>query len=200
MRRILLTFLFALLAPLALAQSVGWVAGDSGDPSDLLLVFRGATPNNQPVLPAVSGFTFTFLGSSTQTSIVNGTMSQSVVLSYRLRSQAGGPVRIPAFDILTSAGNLHVPAYTGPNLPAAADLGVNSTLTSPANTYGAGEVFPLTYTVSVPGRAQSQLGSDITWTSDPLAAEAWSLPVQGNAVVNGEPRATVTVVLCFDGV
>ena len=125
MRRLflpLLPFLVALLAPLALAQSVNWAQGDSGDPSDLLLVFRGATPNGtQPVLPAVSGFTFTFLGSSSQTSFVNGVVSQAVVLSYRLRSQGGGPVRVPAFDVPTSAGTLHVPAFTGGNLPAAAD-------------------------------------------------------------------------------
>ena len=196
MRRLflpLLPFLVALLAPLALAQSVNWAQGDSGDPSDLLLVFRGATPNGtQPVLPAVSGFTFTFLGSSSQTSFVNGVVSQAVVLSYRLRSQGGGPVRVPAFDVPTSAGTLHVPAFTGGNLPAAADLGVKSTLATEGTTFWAGEVFPLIYTVSVPGRTQSQLGSDITWTADPLAAEAWSLPVQASAIVNGEPRANVT--------
>ncbi len=194
MRRLFLTFLFALLAPLALAQSVGWAPGDSGDPSDLLLVYRGTAPagNTQPVLPAVTGFTFTFVGSSSQTSIFNGAVSQAVVLSYRLRSQGGGSVRIPAFDVPTSTGPVRVSAYTGGTLPAAADLGVRSTLTTEATTFWAGEVFPLVYTVSVPGRTQSQLGSDITWNADPLAAEAWSLPVQSSSVVNGEPRANVT--------
>jgi uncharacterized protein YjeT (DUF2065 family) len=194
MRRLFLTFLFALLAPVALAQSVNWAPGDSGDPSDLLLVFRGATPSGpgQPILPAVSGFTFTYVGSAQQTSVINGVVSQSVVLSYRLRSQAGGPVRIPAFDVQTSAGPVRVPAYSGPALPAAADLGVRSTLAAEANTFWAGEVFPLTYVVSVPRRASSQLGSDIVWNSAPLAAEAWSLPVQSDVVVNGEPRVNVT--------
>jgi hypothetical protein len=193
MRRLFLPFLLALFAPLALAQSVNWAPGDSGDPSDLLLVYRGATPvGAQPVLPPVTGFTFTFVGSSSQTSFVNGVVSQAVVLSYRLRSQGGGPVRIPAFDVPTSAGPLRVPAYTGGTLPAAADLGVRSALATEGTTFWAGEVFPLTYTVSVPRRSSSQLGSDITWTADPLAAEAWSLPVQSDAIVNGEPRANVT--------
>jgi hypothetical protein len=201
MRRPFLTFLFAccailgplaLFAPAARGQTVNWVPGDSGDPTDLALVYRGATPAGQPLLPVVSGFTFTYVGSSSQTAFVNGVISQSVVLSYRLRSQGGGPIRIPAFDVPTSAGNIRVPAYNGANLPAAADLGVRSTLGTDKDTYWAGEVFPLTYIVSIPRRASSQLGSDIAWNAAPLAAEPWSLPVQAEAIVNGEPRVNVT--------
>ena len=64
MRRPLLPLLFALfailgsfflLAPRALAQTVTWSAGASGDPTDLVLVYRGTTPAGQPVLPTVTG-------------------------------------------------------------------------------------------------------------------------------------------------
>jgi hypothetical protein len=201
MRRLSLTLLFALfafvgplalLAPLARAQSVTWTPGDSGDPTDLLLVYRGVTPIGQPVMPQVTGFTFTYVGSTQQTSFVNGVVSQSVALSYRLRSQNGGAIRIPAFDVPTPAGNIRVPAYNGANLPAATDLGVRSTLATDKDNYWAGEVFPLTYVVSIPRRASSQLGSDIAWTAAPLAAEPWAPPVQAEAIVGGEPRINVT--------
>ncbi len=201
MRRPLLPLLFALfailgsfflLAPRALAQTVTWSAGASGDPTDLVLVYRGTTPAGQPVLPTVTGFTFAYVGSASSTSIFNGAVSQSVELSYRLRSQGGAAIRIPAFDVPTSTGVIRVPAYNGASLPAAADVGVRSTLATDKDTYWAGEVFPLSYVVIGPRRSSSQLGSDIAWTAAPLAAEPWSPPVQADAIVNGEPRINVT--------
>jgi len=186
MRRIFAFILVLLGASAVHAQSVRWEPADSGDPSELQLVFDECAPNGDPRLPAVDGLTLTLTGNSRQTNIINGSISQLVVLTYRARSRQTGPIQIPAFTIQTDKGPLKVAAYSGGSAGVASDLGTSSTLAAPTATFWAGEVFPLTYTLSVPRRYFNQLGSDIEWSASPLIVEEWSKPEPGRASANGD--------------
>jgi hypothetical protein len=180
-------------ALLVRAQSVHWETSDSGDTSEVQLVFEDCTPQNEQVsLPQMDGVTLALAGTATQTNIVNGTVTRLYVLTYRARSQRGGPVQIPAMTVATDKGAVRVAAFRGGNITAAVDVGTNSTFTTPSTTLWAGEVFPLTYTLSVPRRYFNQLGSNVEWTSAPLVVEDWPKqpePVETNA--NGEARLNI---------
>jgi ribosomal protein S18 acetylase RimI-like enzyme len=186
MRRIFALILVLLGASSVHAQSVRWEPADSGDPSELQLVFEECAPNGDPRLPAVDGLTLTLTGNSRQTNIINGSISRLVVLTYRARSRQTGPIQIPAFTIQTDKGPLKVAAYSGGSAGVASDLGTSSTLAAPTATFWAGEVFPLTYTLSVPRRYFNQLGSDLEWSASPLVVEEWSKPEPGKASANGD--------------
>lgn len=175
------------------AQSVRWEPSDSGDSSELQLVFEDCTPQGETVaLPPIDGVTLALTGTSTQTNIINGAVSRLYVLSYRARSQKGGQIQIPAMTVATDKGPQRVAAFRGDNITAAVDVGTNSTFTTPSTTLWAGEVFPLTYTLSVPRRYFNQLASNVDWTPAPLVVEDWpkqAEPVETNA--NGEARLNV---------
>src|SRR4051812_14555338 len=52
----ILLFVFATaVISSAHAQSVHWETGDSGDPSDLQLIFEGCAPDGDPQLPEMDG-------------------------------------------------------------------------------------------------------------------------------------------------
>jgi tetratricopeptide (TPR) repeat protein len=172
-------FFYSLLAFAALtarAQSVRWEPADSGDPSELQLVFESCEPNGDPRLPVVLGVNFVLTGTTTQTSIINFSTTRSTILTYRFRSQRNGPVQIPAFTVDTDKGELRVPAYTGGTAAAPLDSVANSTLAAPATTVWAGEVFPLTYTIGIVRRYYAQIGQNVDWVATPLVAEDWSKP------------------------
>lgn len=193
MRRLFISFLILWGAAAVHAQAVRWEPSDSGDPSELQLVFEDCAPQDNRVnLPAMDGLTLTMEGTSTQTNIINGSVSRLFVLTYRARSQRGGPIQIPALTVETNKGNLRVPAYRGGNVTAAVDVGTSSTLSAPATTLWAGEVFPLTYTLSVPRRYFNQLGSVVDWTASPLVVEEWpKQPEPAENTVNGELRLDI---------
>jgi hypothetical protein len=189
-------FLFAALCcglTAARAQSVHWEPADSGDSSELQLVFEDCTPQGETVaLPPMDGITLALTGTSTQTNIINGAVTRLYVLNYRARSQKGGPIQVPAMTVATDKGNVRVAAFRGGNVTAAVDVGTNSAFTAPSATLWAGEVFPLTYTLSVPRRYFNQLGSNLEWTPTPLVIEDWPKqpePVETNA--NGEARLNI---------
>ena len=191
MRRVCLLSLVLLCIPAALAQTVRWQPADSGDPAELQLLFEDCAPSGDPRIPAIDGLTLTLAGNSSQTNIINGAITRLVALTYRARSRRPGPIQIPAFTIQTDKGALQVAAYSGGTAGVALDVGTNSTLSAPAASYWAGEVFPLTYTLSVPRRYFNQLGSDMEWTAAPLLVEEWSKPEPGESTANGEVRLNI---------
>jgi tetratricopeptide (TPR) repeat protein len=189
-RRIALSFWFlALSALVAHAQSVRWAPGDSGDPSEVQLVYENCSPEGDPQLPTIEGTTFVFTGTRSETSIINFNTSQSVILTYRVRSRRGGPVQIPAFAVETDKGRMQVAPYRGgtpaPSLESAATATLSS---SSQGTVWAGEVFPLTYSLSVARRNFAQVASNIDWTAAPLVAEDWSKPEPIETTIGGEAR------------
>lgn len=174
------------------AQSARWEPADSGDTSELQLVFEDCAPEGDPQLPRVEGLTFSLLGRSEQTSIVNLSMTRSTVLTYRARGQQSGPIRIPAFSVQTNKGAVRVPAFTGGAIRSAADANVVSRLEPGAPSVWAGEVFSLTYTLDVARRSFNQLGTNIEWNAAPLAVEEWSKFEPTETTVNGEARLHIT--------
>jgi hypothetical protein len=191
MRRLLaLLFVSALAATAARAQSAHWENSDSGDPSELQLVFQDCAPDGNVRLPPVPGVTLTQTGTSTQTSIVNFSISRSFIVSFNARAQrAGGTIRIPEFTVQTNQGPVRVPAFTGGAARQAADANVSAKLTTGAPSVWAGEVFPVTYLLEAARRNPSQIVSNLDWNSAPLVAEDWSKPEPSETVVSGEPRS-----------
>lgn len=189
-QRLVASFALALVfLSAAHAQSVRWEAGDSGDASELQLIFENCAPEGDPQLPKVEGVTFSLLGRSEQTSIVNLSMTRSTVLAYRARAQRAGPLRIPTFTVQTNKGAIRVPAF---NAAALAEANVTARLELGAATVWAGEVFPLTYVLDVARRAFNQLGSNIEWNAAPLVVEDWSKFEPSEATVAGETRLHIT--------
>ncbi len=192
MRRFLTLFLLCSLALVARAQSAHWESSPD-DPSSVQLVFEDCAPDGDPRLPAVADNTLTLAGSSSQTSIINGSFSRSTILTYGVRARrAGATLQIPAFTVETSKGPKLVAAYSGGAARVIADSVANARLTPSTTSVWAGEVFSVTYVLDAARRSFSQLASAIDWNSAPLVIEDWSKPEPAEASVNGEPRLTIT--------
>ena len=188
MRSVRLLLLFSLLLAAVHAQSVQWMTSDPGDPSELQLVFQDCAPEGDPSPPSLPDATLTFAGKSEQTSIVNFSMSRSVVLTYRLRARSAGSVQIPAFTVKTNEGTIRVPAFTPGTVR---EVNIHARLLTGATTVWAGEVFPLSYTLDVARRTFNQLGSAVEWDSAPLIIEDWSKPELAEFSANGETRLNI---------
>ena len=179
---------FCLLLTSAFAQTVRWSNAGTGDPADLQLVFDECSPDGDPVLPALNGATLNFSGKSEQTSIINFSMTRSVVLSYRLQISQAGAVQIPAFKVKTNKGELTVPGYSTATVHPGPEADVHATLQPGSSTVWAGEVFPLNYSLDVARRSFNNFGGDIEWDASPLLAEDWSKPEGSQFNRNGEMR------------
>ncbi len=191
MRLLRLIALFSLLAVAAHAQTVQWLAGDSGDPSDVQLVFEDCAPEGDPALPAIPDASISFLGSSQQTSMINFKVSRSVVFTYRLRARGAGKISIPAFTVKTDKGDLRVAAYTSGAVRQAPEVNVHGRLLPGSPTVWAGEIFPLSYTLDVARRAFNQLGSALEWNATPFIVEDWSKPEPSEFNASGEARLNI---------
>jgi hypothetical protein len=174
------------------AQSVRWETGESGDPSELQLIFEDCAPEGDPVLPRLDGTTLALVGTSSQTTMSTSGFSRSTVLTYRARSQRSGPLQLPTFTVQTNKGALRVPAFTGGVARSAADANIVSRLEPGANSVWAGEVFPLTYVLDVSRRSFNQLGTAIEWNPAPLVIEEWSKFEPSEEVVGGESRLHIS--------
>lgn len=201
-------FLWTLaLAGSAAAQSVRWEpsAGVLGvnQVNELSLVFEGCEPDGDLRLPAVDGLAFGSPSTSSQTSMswINGRMSSSktVTLTYPVRASKRGRVAIPSFTLQTDKGELRVPAasYTVGEKPVAgtsvavADI-AQARLTTPKTSYWAGEVIPLTYTLTSAYRYFHSLASNVNWPAPPVVAEDWSKPDPREAMLGGERKVVST--------
>lgn len=188
MNLVRLLFASVLLASTAFAQTVRWSDAGTGDPADLQLVFTDCAPEGEPGLPALTGATLNFAGRSEQTSIINFSITRSVVLSYRLQIRQPGSVTIPEFKVKTNKGDLTVPAFTTDQVRPGPEADVHARLTPKSATVWAGEVFPLTYSIDVARRSFSNFGGGVDWESAPLLAEDWSKPEAVETTRNGEVR------------
>lgn len=182
---------FLALASVALGQSVRWEM-DPGSPSTVMLQFEDCAPEGQPDLPNIPGATLSYTGQSTNMSLVNGSFTRSVTLTYLVRMRQAGPLQIPAFTVKTNRGDLRVPAFNGNAGQALSiDSVASSRLTPDKTTVWAGEVFGLTYELSAARRNNPQVNQTFDWNAAPLVAEDWSKPEVSESVVNGERRLIV---------
>lgn len=178
------------LGSTARAQSVRWEA-DPGAPNSVQLVFRDCEPDGNPLLPNLSGATLTFLGQSSNMSIVNFEMSRTVTFSYLVRARQSTPVQIPSFQVRTSKGTLTAPAFTVAQPGASLDSVASSKLMPEKTTLWAGEVFGLAYELSASRRNEPQISPDFEWNAAPLIAEDWTKPEVVEAVIGGDRRLQV---------
>lgn len=191
--------LVAITAVSAMAQSVHWdpPSGQLGfnQVSQISLVFENCEPDGPPNLPQVDGLIFGRPSQSSQTSIVNFTMTRTFSLVFPVRPSKKTTLSIPAFEIKTDKGNLRVsPANYSVGDASVGNTGVSvddiasAKLSVPKNTFWAGEVFPVTYNLDVTRRYFHSLASNVEWPATPFAAEEWSKPDPNEALVNGERR------------
>jgi hypothetical protein len=192
--------LFSSFAALVHAQSVRWSPSSGSlaynQMSELNLVFEGCEPSGAPALPTVDNLAFQNGGEMRNTSIVNGRVSQSVTLSFGVRPSQKQRVTIPSFEVETDKGRLTVPAASFEVGDAkiggsvSLDSVVNAHFTAP-DTVWAGEVFPLTYQLSVIRRYIHGVGQ-LDWTPAPLLVEDWTKPEQSEQVIGGENRIVIS--------
>ncbi|MBL9190004.1 MAG: BatD family protein [Opitutaceae bacterium] len=190
--RLIIFLLFPLLAGLARAQSVRWEPADSGVSQAAMLVFEDCAPDGEPQLPAVPGVTFTRVGQSSNTSIVNGAVTRSIVLSYLIRSRQSGPVTIPAFTVKTDKGPRPVAAFNAAAPAAPVESFASARLIPERTSVWAGEVFGLGYELSASRRTNPQIQPVFEWNSAPLVAEDWSKPEINDAAVGNDRRVVVS--------
>lgn len=147
------------------------------------------------MIPAVAGLQLQSVGQSSNTSIVNGVITQTVTINYHVRSNQRGQATIPTFTVNTNKGPMRV-------APASYEVGdatvgqgnvsldsiANSKVDTPQQVW-AGEVFKVEYTMNVGRRYFHSPGSNQPeWNSAPLAVEEWSKPEVQESIVAGEPR------------
>lgn len=188
----LLTLLFT-GASLVRAQSARWELADQGAlMTAIQLVFENCAPDGDPTLPQIANGSLQYAGSSNNTSIVNGRISQSVSLVYVVRARGNGPIQVPAFNVATNKGSVRVEPFIVPGPQTSVDTIASAKLmTQPASVW-AGEVFNLVYELSASRRNNPQINPTFEWNAAPLVAEDWSKYEFSERVVNGERRAIVT--------
>jgi hypothetical protein len=191
MRRFLaISFLLSLALATAHAQTVHWEGAD--DSSEVQLVFDDCSPDGDPRLPPIEDAVLTLTGTSSQTTINNGSFSRSTILTYNSRSRrAGVTLQIPSFTVQTNKGPQRVAGYTGGAPRVIPDSTANARLMTGATTVWAGEVFPLTFILDAARRSFNQLASNIDWNPVPLIVEDWSKPEPAEMSLNGEPRINI---------
>ncbi len=184
----------------AQAQSAHWEPSSGtlafGQTSELQLVFDGCAPKGDPALPAIDGLTLQRTGQSSQTSIINGRVTQSDTLTYATRPTQRDSITIPEFSVPTDKGKITIPAVTysvGEATIGGASLESIATgkFITPATVW-AGEVFPLEYALSIRRRNAHSLGGELEWKPTPLTIEDWSKPEKRDTLVNGDNFVAIT--------
>ena len=189
----------ALLGSHALAQSVHWdpPGGQLGfnQVSQVSLVFENCEPDGPPQLPQVDGLVFGRPSQSSQTSIVNFTVTRTFSLVFPVRPSKRSTIAIPAFEIKTDKGTVRVPAAnyavgdaTVGNSGIAVDDVASAGLTVAKESFWAGEVFHVVYNLNVVRRYFHSLATNVDWPAAPLVAEEWTKPDPGETLVRGERR------------
>lgn len=197
-----LPLLLLALAMAARGQTVRWeppsgtLAFNQSD--ELQLVFEGCEPSDDPAVPAVPGLALQAVGRSSNMSIVNGRISQTVTLSFRARASQKTPVTIPAFSVNTSKGRVQVAPATYQVGDATVGQGAvsldsvaSSRLDLPKEVW-AGQVFDIHYRLNVARRYFHSPGSAVEWNPAPLAVEELGKPEVAETSTAGEPRIVIS--------
>jgi hypothetical protein len=189
----------AALAADASAQSVHWdpPGGSlpSGEVSSLRLVFDDCSPEDTPSIPKVDGLRLDYQGQSSSYSIINGSFSRDVSLTYSALISGQQGVEIPSFSIKTNKGPLKVPAAhfaaagatVGTTGVALGDAATATLAPSPDSVW-AGEVFDLKYSIDVAAGYYPSWGrGTFEWDPSPLVTEDWTQP-EPYETHDGAPR------------
>lgn len=204
----LVLFLVLFLTGRALfAQTVRWdpPGGQLGynQTSDLSLVFENCEPEEGAKLPTVPGLKFgrPSVSSSTNASFGFGAnnITRTYTLTFPVVAETRNPITIPAFDIKTDKGALPVKAAkftvgdaTLGNSGLAVDDIVKLKVTTPRDTFWAGEVFPVSYTLNIVRRYLHSPASNVEWAPAPLVTEDWSKLELSETLIRGERYAILS--------
>ncbi|PTY05888.1 protein BatD [Opitutaceae bacterium EW11] len=166
--------------------------------NELQLVYDGCEPSDDPAVPAVPGLALQAVGRSSNMSIVNGRISQTVIVSFRARATQRSTVTIPAFSVNTNKGRAQVAPATYEVGEATVGQGsvsldsvASSRLDMPKEVW-TGQVFDVHYNLNVARRYFHSPGSNVEWNPAPLAVEEWSKPEVAETSTAGEPRIIIT--------
>ena len=196
--------LVALLPLAALAQTVRWdpPGGQLGfnQAAELALVFENCEPEGTLALPRVDGLQIgTNPSRSMQTSMVNFSVTRTYTLTFPVVAGTRSPITIPAFEIKTAKGVLTVKAAkftvgdaTLGNSGLAVDDIVTLKVTTPRDTFWAGEVFPVAYTLNIVRRYLHSPASNVEWQPAPFVAEDWSKLELSETLLRGERFAILS--------
>lgn len=81
-----------------------------GESANLSLVFENGSPNEAPSVPAPPNLVITYLGPTSQFSIVNGRTSSSMTHTYRVTARQPGDYVIPPIQVVVEGKTLSSPA------------------------------------------------------------------------------------------
>lgn len=183
---------FCVLLSTTFAQTVRWENAGTGDPADLQLIYEDCKPDGDPQIPSIPGARLGFRGKSEQTSIINFSVTRTVVFSYRLQISKAAAVQIPSFKVRTNEGELTVPAYSTDTVKPGPEADIKAMLRPGKDSVWAGEVFPLTYMFDVSRRSFNNFAGGIDWDSNPLIVEDWSKAEGTEITRSGEKRLIVS--------
>jgi hypothetical protein len=170
------------------AQSIHWDPPGGtlpvGEVSQLQLVFDECSPDDVPVPPKVDGLRLDYQGQSSQVSIINGTFSKNVSMTFAVLLSKQSDVDIPGFSVNTNKGPVRVAGVHF--APAGATVGSTGIslgdaaaahLEPSSQSVWAGEVFDLKYSIDAATSYYPSWGrSAFEWDSSPLVTEDWSQP------------------------
>ena len=199
------TYLILFLAGTAsaFAQAVRWEpsGGQLGfnQVSELALVFENCEPEIDKLkLPPVDGLTFGQPSQNSETSMVNWKTTRRYSLVFPVRPGKRAPLSIPEFEVVTDKGPLRVKAAsftvgdaTVGGTGVALDDISSAKLTAPKNYFWTGEVFPVTFNLTIIRRYLNQIDARVDWQPAPLVAEDWSKPEPTEALIRGERRVVI---------
>ena len=205
MHRLYVAFLFSIVGlTAARAQTVRWEppGGQLGfnQMSELALVFENCEPElDRLKLPPVEGLSFNRPSQSSETSMVNFSVTRRFSLVFPVRPTRRTAVTIPAFDVQTDKGAISVKAATYAvgdatvgNSGLAIDDVASAKLTAPKNTFWVGEVFPISYSLNVVRRYFHSPATNVEWQPAPLVAEDWGKSDPVETIVRGEHFVVLT--------
>jgi hypothetical protein len=187
------------VAPALSAQSAHWEPAGGSLPlntvTSLQLIFDDCSPDDVPAPPKVDGLVINYQGQSSNMSLINGTFTRNVAVTYAVLLQKQQEVEIPAFGVKTGKGTIQVPAVrftaagatvgsSGISLTDAA----SAKLAPSKDEVWAGEVFDLKYSVeAAAGYGPTWGNGSFEWDPAPLVIEDWSQPEPFKLNSNG-PR------------
>ena len=199
MRSLTLFLAFCAFATSVFGQAVRWEPATGrlsyNQVNELELIFEDCEPSGDPALPHVTGLDMQVNGSSSNMTVINGHISQTVAITVNVRATQKKPITIPAFSVATSKGTLQVAAanyQVGDATVGSTNLALNDvasgTIDVPKEVW-AGEVFRLEYDLSIIRRyLYSPNGTAPEWDSAPLTVEDWSRPEVFQSNAGGDQR------------
>ena len=155
-----------------------------GQVTQLQLVFDDCTPNDTPAPPKVDGLRLDYEGQSSNISMINGTFSRNVTITFAALLTQQKDIEIPSFTVETNKGQLRVAAARfSPTGSTVGSSGVslrdaaNARLSPSPESVWEGEVFDLNYSIDVDsGYYPNWSRGTFDWDPSPLVVEDWSQP------------------------